>query len=57
MNITMTPYAKFKDFNILYDTTLKQYFIASKDDTEGRPSIGGFEFAANAIDFAVKRVS
>lgn len=55
MNITMTPYAKFKDFNILYDTTLKQYFIASKD--EGRPSIGGFDIAANAIDFAIKRVS
>lgn len=51
----MTPYAKFEKFNISYDDILKKYFITSK--TDGRPDIGGFDKAAEAIDFAQSRVS
>ena len=51
----MKKYASFESFNISYDEIMKKFFITSK--TEGRPDIGGFDKAAEAIDFALKRVS
>ena len=42
-------------FNISYDDIMKKYFITSK--TGGTVEIGGFNFAAEAIEFALNRVS
>ena len=50
----MTRYATLKEYNIGYDEISKEFFITSK--TDGRPMIGGFNKAADAIDFADKRV-
>ena len=50
----MTRYATLKEYNIDYDEISKEFFITSK--TDGRPMIGGFNKAADAIDFADKRV-
>ena len=57
MNITMKTQSRHKDFNILFCTAIQEFFISSKGDEEGRPTIGGFKLASDAIDFAVKRVS
>lgn len=50
----MIPYAKFKNFDISYDQFMQKFFITSKQ--EGRPEIGGFDKASDAIEFAFKRV-
>ena len=57
MNITMIKQSGHAEFNIMYHTILKEYFITSKTDADTRPQIGGFRVAADAIDFAIKRVS
>lgn len=49
--------SRHENFNIEYCEVMKKYFITSKSETDNRPQIGGFEFAAEAIDFAHKRVS
>ena len=51
----MTLYAKFDKFNISYDEVMQKFFITSK--TDGRPDIGGFDKASEAIEFACVRVS
>lgn len=51
----MHLYAQFEKFNISFDEILKKYFITSK--TGGQVEIGGFAFAAEAIEFAYSRVS
>ena len=48
--------SRHKNFNIAYDEVMKKYFITSKSETDNRPTIGGFNFAAEAIDFALTRV-
>ena len=51
----MIDYAIFDTFKIGYDTTLRKFFITSKNN--GQVEIGGFDLAADAIEFATKRVS
>lgn len=51
----MIKYAQFDKFDISFDPIMKKYFITSKE--EGRPEIGGFQYAADAITFADERVS
>lgn len=50
----MIHYARFDKFDIKYDEFMQKFFITSKN--EGRPEIGGFDKAADAIEFACKRV-
>ena len=50
----MTTYATLQNYDIKYDEFAQKFFICSKLDN--RPSIGGFDKAADAIDFAEKRV-
>jgi len=51
----MINYATFDTFKIGFDTTLRKFFITSKND--GQVEIGGFNLAVDAITFAQKRVS
>ena len=51
----MILYTSFEEFNISYEPIMKKFFITSK--TEGHPEIGGFDFAVDAINFAIQRVS
>ena len=53
--INMIDYAIFDTFKIGYDTTLRKFFITSKNN--GQVEIGGFDLAVDAIEFATKRVS
>ena len=41
-------------FNIGYDEVMKKFFILSK---QSEIEIGGFDFAADAIQFAISRVN
>lgn len=50
----MTTYAALHNYDIKYDEFAQKFFICSKLDN--RPQIGGFDKAAEAIDFAEKRV-
>jgi len=50
----MIMYAKMEHFNIEYDEFQQEYYITSKKD--GRPQIGSFETARDAIEFATQRV-
>ena len=51
----MIDYAIFETFKIGYDTTLRKFFITSKNN--GQVEIGGFNLAVEAINFAQQRVS
>jgi len=51
----MIMYAKMEHFNIEYDEFQQEYYITSKKD--GRPQIGSFKTARDAIEFADKRVN
>ena len=48
--------SRHNGFNISYDEVMRKYFITSKSETDNKPQIGGFEFAADAIIFALDRV-
>lgn len=50
----MERYATLEKYNIDYDTFSQKFYISSKND--GRPQIGAFDKAADAIDFAEKRI-
>jgi len=50
----MIMYAKMEHFNIEYDEFQQEYYITSKKD--GRPQIGSFKTARDAIEFATQRV-
>ncbi len=50
----MKRYATLNKYNIDYEPFMQEFFISSKHDN--RPQIGGFKVAADAIDFAEKRV-
>lgn len=49
--------SRHETFNISYEPIMKKFFITSKSETESRPQIGGFDLAAQAIEFALSRVS
>ena len=52
--MSMTIYARSENYNISYDEIQQEFYITSKDDN--RPQIGSFKTAADAIDFAERRV-
>jgi len=52
--MNMVLYAELSKYDIRYDTFEKKFYITSKKD--GRPQIGGFDKAADAIEFAEIRV-
>ena len=53
----MITQSRHANFNIGYEPVMKKFFITSKSEADDRPSIGGFDLAAQAIEFALKRVS
>ena len=49
--------SRHETFNISYCELIKKFFITSKSEDEGRPEIGAFRTAGDAIEFALNRVS
>jgi len=48
--------SRHRNFNIAYDEDTKKYFIVEKCEVEIKPIVGGFNFAAEAIEFGLTKV-
>jgi len=56
-NLRYSVQSRHDDFIIVFDKLDKSFAIHSKDENDDKAMITGFEYASDAIDFALKRVN